>query len=155
MKTLPACLLAVVAAAAFGQDAYRWVGKDGRVHYSDAPPPAEAQQVEQKRLDASVVGSGGKLSYEARQAARDFPVTLYLSPDCGNACETARAYLAKRGVPYAEKPVTTPEAAKAFRQATNSDTLPTLLVGAKVFKGFEASAWGDLLDAAGYPPAPK
>ena len=155
MKTLPALLLAVVAAAAFGQDAYRWVGKDGKVHYSDAPPPAEARQVEQKRLDASVVGSGDTLSYEARQAARDFPVTLYLSPDCGNACDAARAYLTKRGIPYAEKSVTTPEAAKAFRQATKSDTLPTLLVGTKVFKGFEAGAWGDLLDAAGYPPAAK
>ncbi|MDD5249686.1 MAG: DUF4124 domain-containing protein [Rhodocyclaceae bacterium] len=151
-KTLPALLL-VVAAAAGAQTAYRWVGKDGKVNYSDAPPPAEAQQVEPKRLDASVVGTGGKYSYEARQAASDFPVTLYLAPECGAACRGARAYLATRGIPYAEKAVATADDVNAFRQATNSDTLPTLLVGAKAAKGFEATAWGDLLDAAGYPAA--
>ncbi len=152
MRTLPALLLAFLAAGAFAQGAYRWIGTDGRVHYSDEPPPPEAQQVERKRLDASVV-VGDKYGYETRRAAADFPVTLYVSAECGNPCETARAYLAKRSIPYAEKRVATPQEAAAFKRETESEVMPTLLVGKSVSKGFQEAAWSDLLDAAGYPAA--
>ena len=153
MKPLPALLLCLVAAASFAQDAYRWIGKDGKVHYSDTPPaPAETQKIEQKKLNASVIDSGGSYSYETRQAAKDFPVTLYTAPDCGPNCRNARDFLKQRGIPYAEKTVTTPADALAYNKATgvNSISLPTLLVGSKVQKGFEEAAWGSLLEAAGY-----
>src|SRR5512133_340380 len=114
MRTLPALLLALLAAGAFAQGAYRWVDKDGKVHYSDEPPPAEAKKVEQKRLGASVIGSE-KQSYQTRQAAANFPVTLFVSADCGDACVSARKFLAGRGIPYAEKPVNTPAETEAFR----------------------------------------
>lgn len=153
MRTLPALLLALFAATAFAQGAYRWVDKDGKVHYSDEPPPADARKAEQKSLVPSVVDSGGKLSYEARQAATAFPVTLYVSPDCGAACDTARAFLNKRGVPYTEKRIVTAEDFAALKKSADSDTVPTLTVGRQVGKGFEQTAWGGLLDSAGYPPA--
>ena len=153
MKPLAALLLAFLAAAACAQSAYRWVGKDGKVHYSDeAPPPAAAQKVEQRRLQASSSGGGETLSYATRQAARDFPVTLYSSPECGAACTSAREFLTRRGIPHAEKLIVTPDDANAFRAATKSEMLPTLLVGARTEKGFEAGTWGTLLDQAGYPP---
>ncbi|MGE5468499.1 MAG: DUF4124 domain-containing protein [Ignavibacteria bacterium] len=145
-------MLATAATVAFAQDAYRWVGKDGAVHYSDAPPPPEARQVEEKRLDASVVG-GDKQPYETRRAAADFPVTLYVTPDCAQACADARSFLAARGIPFSEKSLATPEQVAAFTQATQSDTVPTLTVGTQVSKGFLDSAWNGLLDDAGYPPA--
>ena len=154
MKSLAALLLVFLATAAFAQGAYRWVGKDGKVHYSDeAPPPAEVQKVEQKKLNASVVGSGGKLSYEAREAASKFPVTLYIGSDCGTACKNAREFLAKRGIPYTEKVIATPDDSAAFKKATKSDVVPTLLVGSKAEPGFEEAAWGSLLEAVGYPAA--
>ena len=152
MRTLLGSLLALLAAVAFAQGAYRWIGKDGRVHYSDEAPPPEAQQVEQKRLDPSVVG-GDEYGYETRRAAADFPVTLYVSAECGNPCETARAYLAKRGIPYSEKRVATPQEIAALKQETESEVTPTLLVGKSVSKGFQEAAWSDLLDTAGYPAA--
>lgn len=155
MKPLPALLLVFAATAALAQGAYRWIGKDGKVHYSDEPPPpAEAQKVEKKRLQASTIDSGGKLSYAARQAASLFPVTLYVGADCGSGCQAARAYLAKRGIPFTEKPVATAEDIAAMRQATKSEVLPTLLVGTRAEKGFEETAWGSRLDEAGYPAAP-
>jgi len=150
MRTFAALLLAVVATAAFAQGAYRWTGKDGRIHYSDEPPPPEAQKVEKKRLDASVIG-GDKQPYETRRAAADFPVTLYVSENCGNACDEARRYLAARGIPFTEKLVATPADAAALKQATQSEMLPTLLVGKMAGKGFQEAAWASLLDAAGYP----
>lgn len=151
MRTLIAFLLAGIAAVAFAQGAYRWIGKDGRVHYSDDPPPSDAQKIEQKRLDPSIVSGGDKYGYETRRAASSFPVTLYVSPDCGNACDVARSHLVKRGIPYAEKRVATAEDIAAFKQATQSEITPTLLVGKMVSKGFQEAAWDGLLDTAGYP----
>ncbi len=153
MKPLPALVLALVAVNAFAQGAYRWVDKDGKVHYSDAPPvAAEAQKVEQRKLNASVIDSGGSLSYEQRQAARNFPVTLYTAPDCGPVCGSGRDLLKKLGTPFAEKSLQTPEDIAAYKAATGSDSpsIPTLTVGGKVLKGFEAVTWGSALEAAGY-----
>jgi hypothetical protein len=150
--TKPAAfLLAVVCTAAFAQGAYRWVDKDGKVHYSDEAPPPNAQKVEQKRLGASVIGSES-LPYQTRHAAANFPVVLYVSGNCGDGCAAARTYLAARGIPHAEKVVTTADDLEAFRKATQSGMMPTLQVGSMVGKGFLESEWAALLDAAGYPP---
>lgn len=153
MRFLAALLLAALAVGAVAQDAYRWVGQDGKIHYSDEPPPPDAQKVEQKRLDASVVGNSDKNPYETRRAAADFPVTLYVSPDCGSACESARKYLAARGIPYAEKNLASAADIAAFKQATQAEITPTVLVGKMVGKGFQEDAWSSLLDTAGYPAA--
>lgn len=40
------CLAIATLPAAAGQ-MYRWVDKDGKVHFSDQPPPADAKQTEQ------------------------------------------------------------------------------------------------------------
>ncbi len=154
MRSLPALLLVFIAASAFAQGAYRWVGKDGKVHYSDeAPPPAEVQKIEQKKLNASVISSGGTLNYDTRQAVANFPVTLYTTPDCDSACTDGRNFLKRRGIPFTENVVRTAEETVAFQKAVKSDVLlaPTLMVGSKSQKGYAEGAWGDLLDAAGYP----
>ncbi|MBI4986292.1 MAG: glutaredoxin family protein [Rhodocyclales bacterium] len=151
MKPLVALLLVFLAAAASAQGAYRWVGKDGKVHYSDVEPsPAEVQKVEKKTLRASVVDSGGKLSYEMREAAAKFPVTLYIGADCSASCTKAREFLGKRGIPYAEKAIVTPEDGAAFKKATGSEVVPTLFAGGKAEAGFEETAWASLLETLGY-----
>ncbi len=152
MRTFAALLLAVVAAGAFAQDAYRWIGKDGKVHYSDEAPPADAQKIEPKHLDASVV-EGDKYSYETRQAVANFPVVLYVSASCGDGCSMARKFLSTRGIPYSEKKIETAADVAAMKEATDSDVTPTLRVGTMTSKGFQEEAWGGLLDTAGYPPA--
>lgn len=156
MKLLPVSLLALVAASALAQDAYRWVDKDGKVHYGDqAPLPVETLHVEQKRLNASVIASGGNLSYEARQAAANFPVTLYTTTDCDPGCKNGRDFLKRRNIPFAEKVVVTAADAAAFKKAAGTEALlvPTLLVGTESQKGYTEAAWASLLDAAGYPAA--
>lgn len=156
MKPLFAALLMLAAAAAPAQEAYRWVGKDGKVHYADsAPPAADAAQVETRKLNASVIDHGGNVPYEMRQTARDFPVTLYVTADCDPACGAGRDFLRKRGIPYREALIKTQEDAAAYKKATGADSLgmPTLLIGDKALKGFEDAAWGGMLETAGYPPA--
>jgi len=148
-----ACLMLMAALSAQAQTAYRWIGKDGQVHYSDQPPPAPAaRQLQQKKLSGNVIETSGP-SYAAQVAAQKFPLTLYTSPNCIENCRIARDFLSKRGVVFTEKALQTLEDAAEYKQATgiNELTVPVLLAGTKVEKGFEENAWRSLLDAAGYP----
>ena len=48
----------LVSALAGAGEMYRWVDKDGKVHFSDKPPPADARQTQQLTTPASEAFSG-------------------------------------------------------------------------------------------------
>ena len=151
------CISLPVNTQAQDQSAYRWVDKDGRVHYSDQPPmPAEASKSEHRRF---VSGTTDDVSAEAismKRALRDFPLTLYTAPTCKEGCQLAREFLGQRNIPYSEKTIQTREDLDGFRNYTGltDPIVPLLLaggIGGKVEKGFEANAWRKFLEASGYP----
>ena len=85
-----------------------------------------------------------------QQAVKKFPVTLY-EYDCGELCNNARNFLAKRGVPYSEKNPQQPAEQEVFKQLTNGGMeIPLLLIGKQTIKGFQEGEWNSALDAAGY-----
>lgn len=132
---------------------YKWTDADGRVVYGDNPP-RDARNIQ--RIDARAAGGEADalaaLPFELRRTARDFPVTLYTTRDCP-PCEAARALLAARGIPYAERTVTTAPDIEALEKLGHGKRLPVLTVGRQTQREFEAGAWNALLDAAGYPRA--
>ncbi|MBK7815267.1 MAG: glutaredoxin family protein [Rhodocyclaceae bacterium] len=149
-----AIVLLVAALAAHAQMTYRWIDKEGKVHYTDRPPaPGEAARVEQKR--PTQLGADQTMSYALRQATAEYPVMLYTQTDCGEVCKQARDHLARRGVPFSEKTVTTADDLKALRTLVGEGDLivPVVQVGGKSSRGYLASSWDSLLDAAGYPKA--
>jgi glutaredoxin len=128
---------------------YKWVGPDGKVTYSDTPPPPTAKQVEQK----SALGGGAgsvNLPFEVAEAAKAHPVTLYTTKDCAG-CDQGRNLLTARGIPFSEKTVSTSDDLARLRQAGGSGQLPLLHVGSSKQEGFQGGGWNDLLTAAGYP----
>jgi glutaredoxin len=147
-------LLAATCGAA-AQTTYRWVDKDGKVHYGDKPPaPGEAKSVQQKK--ASQLGvTSQDLPYSVRQAVADFPVTFYSQPQCGEFCVSGRELLTQRGIPFTDKAVTTDADTANLKSLLGGAeaALPVLQVGSRVIKGFRAEEWDKLLDAAGYPKA--
>src|SRR6266487_3798415 len=100
---IAAAVLSIACADASGQ-AYRWVDKEGKVHYTQAPPPPDARAV-QKKTFRHGPAEASNLPYATQVAAKNFPVTLYTSPDCGAPCDRARAVLVKRAVPFKETSV--------------------------------------------------
>lgn len=153
MKKLALFLLcAAMATAATAAEMYRWVDKDGKVHYTDSPPPPSAKKVEEKNLGGNSAVTGGDLPYATRTAAQNFPVTLYVT-DCGESCTQARQHLAKRGIPYTPKnPANSAADAEALKKLVGSPQVPVLVVGrGSPLTGFDAAAWDAALDAAGYP----
>lgn len=144
----PVFALACVAAQA---ELFRWVDADGKVHYSDQPPPANIKQVERKK-PAGGKPSDAPLPYALQQAVNNFPVTLY-STECGDACARARQLLMKRGIPYTEVDATDPKVQEELRKLTGGPVeVPFLKIGRDALRGFEESKWSTSLDAAGYPP---
>jgi len=152
---LALCMLALLAIAA-GADAdqklYRWTDANGRVFYTDTPPPGDARNVEKKSL-GDRAGSGS-LPYATQMAAKNFPVTLYIS-DCGEACDEGRKLLDARGVPFAEKAARDQSVQTELLKLIGGTSVevPVLVVGRTVVRGWEATQWHSTLDAAGYPKA--
>ncbi|HUX91609.1 MAG TPA: glutaredoxin family protein [Gallionellaceae bacterium] len=144
------CLLAALTAYAHAESLYRWVDKDGKVHYGDRPTE-DAIGAQQKKFSAPAATGDDELSYSMRKAKQDFPVTLYVAPDCGDLCIQARSFLNKRGIPYSEKSLATKEDIVAFKTKTGGNTIPALAVGKSVLSGFEAGLWNGELDIAAYP----
>jgi hypothetical protein len=144
-------IMLVAAASASAQTTYRWTDKEGKVHYGDQPPAAnEAKSVQQKK--SSQLGViPQEPSYSQRQAMADFPVTFYSHSQCGEPCTNGRDHLTKRGVPFADKDVAGAADLATLKSLLGGDpVLPVLQVGSRLVKGYQAGAWDNLLDAAGY-----
>jgi glutaredoxin len=148
-----ATLLLLTSGYTAAQQMYKWVGADGKINYSDAPPPASAKRLETKAT-ASAGADTSNLPYELAQSVKSNPVTLFTSANC-SPCDSARRLLSVRGIPFTEKTVSTNEDALRLKQLASTDQLPVLLVGRTTQTGFEAGAWGTALTAAGYPQSSR
>ena len=132
---------------------YKWVGPDGKVSYSDTPPPSSAKQVETKSVSVGAV-DGADLPYELAEAVKGNPVTLYTTDNCA-ACDSGRKLLNARGIPFTEKTVKSNDDIAQLKQVTDGDQLPFLMVGRRKQSGFESNAWNNLLTIANYPASSK
>ncbi|MEO8386206.1 MAG: glutaredoxin family protein [Betaproteobacteria bacterium] len=141
----------LLTSAANSQQVFRWVDKDGKVHYGDMlPPPAEAKNVQTKKLGDSVIEQDD-VPFAVELAMKNNPVTLYAN-NCGELCANARALLAKRGIRYADKnPESDPVAGAALKQMAGGLQVPTIMIGAVSIAGFDESGWNSALSNAGYP----
>jgi glutaredoxin len=151
---MPRILFVVVAlllAPAVAAQAYRWVDKDGKVHYSQTPPqPADATKVQRRSVSGSMVETS-QLPYATQQAAKNFPVTIYTSENCVEPCKEARALLSGRGVPFREVAVADDKGRDELKKVSGGNEVPVLAVGKQVSKGYSADMWHTALDSAGYP----
>lgn len=148
-RTVLAVALALAVLPATAQ--YRWTDPSGRVNYGDAPPP-EAKNL--TRVDGRARSEAGDptggISFELRKAMQTFPVTLYTAQDCA-PCETARAWLRRRQVPYQEVVVDTEVDAEELKRRVGTTSVPVMTLGRTPHLGFKEGAWSVALNAAGYP----
>lgn len=146
-----ALLASALLPPVLAQGVYRIVGPDGKVSFSDQPPPAStpARPVGSATTGASA-GAGSQLPFELRQVSGRYPVTLYTSRDCA-PCNSGRNLLNARGIPYSEKTVETAQDGEALKRLSGETSLPFLTIGTQRIKGYSDSEWTQFLDAAGYP----
>ncbi|HEV2039959.1 MAG TPA: glutaredoxin family protein [Casimicrobiaceae bacterium] len=139
-------------AAAQVQQVYRYIDLDGRVVYSDKPPPPTAKDAQAKRIGANSIETSD-LSYATAQAQERYPVTLY-SFSCGVVCDTAQGVLNKRGVPHTVIDVSVGDGAERLKRLSGGLDAPTIQVGDQYATGFNEGKWQAMLNDAGYPKTP-
>jgi glutaredoxin len=157
MKNVALSAVFITAIAAFSsqisaQQLYRIVGADGRVTFSDQPPPpsANAKVTTGRGGNFSDSASSAALPFELRNVVQRFPVTLYTTANCAS-CDSGRSLLRSRGVPFTERTVGSEEDQQALNRLTGQTGLPVATVGGQQLKGFSDTEWTQFLDAAGYP----
>ena len=144
-------VIGLAAAPVLAQGVYRIVGPDGRVTYSDQPPPANVNARPVGSATAnSAASANAQLPFELRQVSSRYPVTLYTSADCA-PCNSGRNLLNSRGVPYVEKTVNTAQDTEALKRLSGETSLPFLTIGTQQIKGYSDAEWTQFMDAAGYP----
>ncbi|MEN9866364.1 MAG: hypothetical protein RL748_1954 [Pseudomonadota bacterium] len=130
---------------------YKTIGPDGKVTYSDTPPPTGKSE----RKNISGNGSNeANLPYELATAARNHPVTFYSMAKCP-VCDEARTLLRQRGIPFNEKTITSAEDQIKLREVSGGVELPFVSIGRDKKRGFQPEEWQAALTAAGYPLSSK
>ena len=127
------------------QQVYKSVDKNGRVTYSEVPPLPGSGDKLTGDSSASVA-----LPYALQQVVSRYPVTLYTTAECA-PCINARLMLTQRGVPFAERTVSSNEDITAYKRLNIDNNFPLATIAAQQLKGYEESEWTKYLDAAGYP----
>jgi glutaredoxin len=128
---------------------WRWSDYRGQINYGDRPPP-DAQNL--LRIDLLTIGeqTQSMLPYQVRRAASNFPVMLFTAKNCP-PCAPARAFLNKRGIPFAERTIESSDDVMELKRLTGADGVPVLTLGSKPMLAFNQEDWTDGLDATGYP----
>jgi glutaredoxin len=154
LKPLCSALAMVAGGVAPVWAQYKVVAADGSVTYTDRPrAEANARVTSLGRGGAAQPGEAA-LPADLRQVAQRFPVTLFTGADCA-PCDNGRRLLQQRGIPFAERRVSSEEDAVALERAVGGRTVPALTIGAQPLRGLSETDWTAYLDAAGYPRASK
>ncbi len=145
-----AVMLSLSALPAASAQQYKVIGADGKVTYTDRPPLSSGDRISRFKAQGNPLNAEAALPIEVRQAAQRYPVTLYVTANCP-PCDSARQFLRQRGVPHAEKSVTTAEDGEALARITGGRDAPAVAIGSQVVRGMSVESWTSYLDAAGYP----
>ena len=141
-------LMMLLCMGTAGAQVFKWVDANGKTHFSDQPPPANAKPSQMKQSGATT--SGVALPYALATAARNFPVTLFTTDPCGG-CDQGRSFLKARGIPFSERTITTEADLQKLKEAGGTGSLPFLTVGKTKSTGFQSDAWSTMLNVALYP----
>ena len=151
-------LLIAVCAMPAAAGVYKWTDAEGRVHYSDSPPPDQkAAQVKIKvpsitgpaTVSAMPASSIGASSTKASSPGAKARVRVYTTTWCGY-CKQVKAHLAARRVPFDEIDVETSESGKREFASLGGRGVPVVLVGSQRMDGFGAEMLDAMLATAGY-----
>lgn len=150
LLTLALVAAGLLAGVSQAQQVYRIVGADGKVTFSDRAPAVSGANVSETTANAVGAQANAGLPYALRQVAGKYPVTLYTGDNCG-PCNSGRSLLTSRGIPFAERTVTTSEDSQALQRMSGETSLPFVTIGSQQLKGFSDAEWTQYLNAAGYP----
>ena len=162
MRTLVLFIAAaVIAGTALAGTVYKSVGPDGKVVYSDQPPPSGSKV--EKTLDFanlpttplpdSVLRYREDLQKSMQKRLADpgnepaASETVLFSAVWCRYCRDAKAYLAEKGIRYREYDVDTPDGRQALTAAGAGKGIPLLVRNGRKIQGYSRQAYDALFQA--------
>jgi glutaredoxin len=132
---------------------HKYVDANGKIFYSDKPPPSNAKKLETKVAE-STGGSNSVsnviLPSELAAAVSKNPVVFYATATCP-ACDGARSFLKQNGIPFSEIIIKTEADIAKLKQDTGDSVLPVTKIGKGKFNGHDPDTIRNALTAGGYP----
>ncbi|HWA11947.1 MAG TPA: glutaredoxin family protein [Burkholderiales bacterium] len=151
MRCVLLCCIALLATESALADMYKWVDENGKVHYSDSPPPGRKA----KKLDLKINSISGPPVVSAFTgagkpvvAAAAGGVKIYTTTWCGY-CKQAKAYMQARGTRFQEIDVENSAQGQAEFRAIGGRGVPVILVGAQRMDGYSQGSLEAMLKQAG------
>ena len=144
---LPILLIAATCIAPAGAGVYKWTDAEGRVHYSDSPPPD--RQAAQVKIKVNSISGPAVVSAVKAGAVAKERVRIYTTTWCGY-CKKAKAQLAARGVAFHEIDVETSDSGHREYVALGGRGVPVILVGSQRMDGYDAGRLDAMLQSARY-----
>jgi glutaredoxin len=111
-------------------------------------PAATAKAAEKPAATAPKEAPAAKPA--AKPAAEGVAVRLYTHPQCGNPCEEAKTLLTGRGVGFQEISADTPEGLAELEKVSGGKSVPVLMVGQSITRGYADTNFHQALDSAGF-----
>jgi glutaredoxin len=139
MRHFVALVLAFAAAAAAAQGVYRWTDANGKIHYTNEPPPGAKATAVRDRLNTTGT------RFTATSTAQ--PVVMYATSWCPY-CAKARDYFAKKGISYVEYDIERSAATNAEFKRLGGRGVPLILVGGEKMSGFSEEGFEALRSRA-------
>ena len=132
---------------------YKWVDKDGSVHFTDSAPPA-GEKVEVINPEPNQVEGYAKVparkpvtrpapgNSKRSVSTADLPIVeLFVTSWCGY-CKKAEAYFTRRNIPYVKYDVEKDrDAARRKASLTQSRGVPFVLIGDVGIPGYSEAAF--------------
>ncbi len=144
---LALCALEVVVSSA---EMYKWVDKDGVIHFQDSPPQGvpSSTKVEKRPLFNSpeTTYTPSEVAPKARkvdkaQIKKVYKVDIYTTSWCPY-CKQAKAYLNSKGISYTEYDVEKDNEAMRRRNELSPDRkVPVAVIDGKVIRGFSSETY--------------
>ena len=147
MKAIIALCALLASIPVSAQQIHRWVDADGRVQYSDKPPPGVKSRPVEVRINSY---SGTPVVSGAPSAGATRPEIRMYATDWCPYCKKAQAYFAQQGIRYAHIDIEKSEAGKAEYQRHGGRGVPLILVGTQRMNGFSEERLAQMLKAVGY-----
>jgi glutaredoxin len=129
-----AVLLLAFSAGAGAATVHKWRDAEGRLHITDAKPPAGAQ------IESSATAPGAP-------AAAPVDIVMYATRSCP-WCRKARQYFSGRGVSWREVDIESSDDADREFKARGGRGVPLIFINGARVSGWSAEDVGALLDRA-------